>query len=378
MTSLAIVPYYNATGDPSLNWMAASVSETLSSGIGQSAHLRLVSPDRLQQVLKDLHLSPESQLDPSTLKRIADFTGADTIVSGEYVKLGDQIRLNSNIRDLTRDTNIAITTDVASQKDLLKSLDSLAAEVRKKLSSNPDMAAELEGSSKRVPTNSVEALRAYDEGMQLERSGDNTKAVEKFEQATQDDPNFAFAFSRLADTYSRLGFDDKAEQASRRAVALSDNLSAADQYRIQASHARIVNDTAKAIDSYEKLTKVNPDDLDAQFALANLYLDASNFDAARARLKIVLNADSKNVDALLASGRVEVMANKPQAALDFLNRGLSYAIQFDNQEQKAAILQVMGIAYQGMDKPDDALKNLQEALDIRRKTGEQKGIAGRL
>ena len=47
--SLAIVPFYNASSDPSLNWLASSLSETLSTDIGQSQRVRLVSPSRLQQ-----------------------------------------------------------------------------------------------------------------------------------------------------------------------------------------------------------------------------------------------------------------------------------------------------------------------------------------
>ncbi|HZD32778.1 MAG TPA: serine/threonine-protein kinase, partial [Candidatus Angelobacter sp.] len=78
--SLAIVPFYNETSDPSLNWLSSSLSETLSTDIGQSQRVRLVSPSRLQQALRDLHISPQSQLDLSTLKRIADFTNADTVV----------------------------------------------------------------------------------------------------------------------------------------------------------------------------------------------------------------------------------------------------------------------------------------------------------
>ena len=67
-----------------------------------------------------------------------------------------------------------------------------------------------------------------------------------------------------------------------------------------------MNDTAKAIAAYEKLTQGNPDDTDAQLALAGLYEQVSNYDEARKRLARVRAADSKNLDALLASGRVEI------------------------------------------------------------------------
>ena len=71
-----------------------------------------------------------------------------------------------------------------------------------KLAATPEILKELQAHSQRVPTNSIPALRAYDEGMQLARTGDNTKAVTKFEEATTDDSNFAMAFSKLAQTYA--------------------------------------------------------------------------------------------------------------------------------------------------------------------------------
>jgi eukaryotic-like serine/threonine-protein kinase len=378
VTSVAIIPFYNGTGDPKLNWMGASLAETLSSDIGQSAHLRSVSPARLQQVLSDLHISPDSQMDISTLKRVADFVGADTVVFGQYQKFGEQVRINSTVFDLRQDRKSEIQTDAASEKDLLGSLDKLAEEVRQKLAATPEILKELQAHSQHISTTSVPALRAYNEGLALARTGDNTKAVTKFEEATADDPNFAIAFSKLAQTYASLGYDDKAEQASREAVSLSDNLSAQDRYLIEANHASIMHDTAKAIAAYENLTKVNPGDIDAQFALAKLYEVANNFDAAKKRLALVLAADPKNVNALLASGRVDIMAGDDQAALDPLNTALSLAIQFDNQEQKGDVLAAMGVAYQYLNKPDDAMRNYQQALEIRKSVGDQKGIASTL
>jgi serine/threonine protein kinase/tetratricopeptide (TPR) repeat protein len=372
--SVAILPYQNATADASLNWLGASISETLSSDIGRSAHLRMVSPSRLQQVLRDMHVSPASPLDQSMLRRIADFTNADTVVFGQYVKAGEQIRISSTITDLKHDSSpVDMTNNIASERELLGGLDTLAKDIRQKLAATPEILNELQGHSNRVPTESIPALRAYQEGMQLYRASNSAEARLKFEKATTQDPNFALAFSRLAETYSRLGLDDKADIASRRAVALSDNLSTADRYLIQASHYRIVNDTPKAIEAYENLTKANPDDLDAQFTLAGLYMDASEFDQARQRLKLVLDADSKNVDALVLAAKVEILSDKPQAALDYLNRGLSNAIQFDNQEVKATIYHLMGNAYASLNKPEDALRNLQDALAIRQKNKNPDG-----
>ena len=376
--SLAIVPFYNASIDPSLNWLASSLSETLSTDIGQSQHVRLVSPSRLQQVLRDLHISPQSQLDLSTLKRIAEFTNADTLVYGQYQKFGDQIRINATVYDLKHDRNFELKTDVPSEKDLLGGLDNLAKQVRANLSTDPDVQKDLNGHSQYVLTKSVPALRDYDEGLQLSRSGKEQDAVKKFEEAVGEDPNFAMAYSRLAQSYNSLGHDDQAQQASRRAVTLSDNLPTQQKYLVEANHAEIMHDTAKAISAYEKLTQGNPDDTDAQLKLAGLYERVSNFDEARKRLTRVRAADSKNLDALIASGEVEIKAGKEQTGLEFLNSAYSLATQFSNEEAKATVEQLMGRAYLGLNKLDEALKNFNAALEVRKKLGLEKGVASSL
>src|SRR5271166_1937171 len=361
--SLAIVPFYNSSNDPSLNWLASSLSETLSTDIGQSQRVRLVSPSRLQQALRDLHISPQTQLDFSTLKRIAEFTNADTVLYGQYQKFGEQIRINATVYDLKHDRNFELKTDVPSEKDLLGGLDNLASQVRANLSTDPDVLQDLKGHSQFVLTKSVPALKAYDEGLQLWRSGKEQDAAKNFEEAVGEDPNFAMAYSKLAQSYHSLGFDDKAEQA---------------KYLIEANNAVITNDTAKGILAYEKLTATNPDDTDSQLALAGLYERAANYDDARKRLAKVRAADSKNLDALLASGRVEISAGNPQAGLEFLNSAYSLATQFGNEEARASIEQQMGAAYQALNNLDEALKNYTEALEIRKRLGLEKGVASSL
>jgi tetratricopeptide (TPR) repeat protein len=118
--------------------------------------------------------------------------------------------------------------------------------------------------------------------------------------------------------------------------------------------------------------------MDVQFALGSLYEDAADLPNARAHYERVLQADPKNLDVLLAMGRVEIKSGNSQAALEPLNRALNLSIQVDNQEQKALILQATGIAYQYMDKLDEALRNFQDSIDINRKLGKKRGVAASL
>src|SRR5439155_5669246 len=102
---------------------------------------------------------------------------------------------------------------------------------------------------------SVQALRYYSEGLQLARQGKKLEATKQFEAATKEDPSFALAYSKLGATYAALGYGDKAQEASRKAVDLSDKVSLQEKYLVLAENASTTKNNAKAIESYENLTK---------------------------------------------------------------------------------------------------------------------------
>jgi len=375
VVSLAILPFHNASGDQAWDWLGPSMAEMLSTDVGQSEHLRTVSTDRLQQVLHDLRVSPATSVDPDTLRRIAEFSNADTVVSGQYARFGDQIRIDAVVRDLKRDRSISIKSEAASEKALSAAVDQLADSIRQNLSLAPDLVKELQAQSFKPNSTSVDALRDYNQGVQLARQGNNLEAVKHFQAATREDPQFALAYSRLGETDAELGYDSDAEQSSRKADDLSEGLPLAEKYLIQASYARILKDDKKAIEAYENLAKSSPDNLDVQYALGSLYQEEGDYEKARAHFQKVLDADPKNIKTLWSMGGVEVMSGNYPNALDFFNRGLSLSIEVDNQEQKSLILHALGVTYRLMNKPDEAIRNYQQSMEIDQRLGLKRSLA---
>ena len=111
--SLAVIPFQNASGDASWDWLGPSLADMLSTDVGQSAHLRAVSSDRVQQVFHDLRIAPNSVVDSTTLGRVAEFTNADTLVWGQYTKLGDQIRIDATLQDRKHNRTIQVKAEAA-------------------------------------------------------------------------------------------------------------------------------------------------------------------------------------------------------------------------------------------------------------------------
>jgi eukaryotic-like serine/threonine-protein kinase len=373
--ALAILPFRNATQDASLDWYGPTFANMLSTDVGQSSHLRTISPDRVHQALSDLRITANASIDPSMVNHIADWTGADTVVWGQYAKFGDQIRVDATLRDLKRNRQVPLKIEKVSEKDIPNAVDRLADTIRQNLSVSQDILSELKASSYQPTSKSPEALRAYNQGLELLREGKNLEAATSLQAAVKEDPQFALAYSRLAEADSALGYDSEAENSARRAVDLGQNLPPAEKYLIEASHFRISKDYAKATQAFQNLAKISPDNSDIQSALGGIYESSGDFAKAREFYQKLLAVNPKDTVTLLAVGRVEIESGNPQASLDPLNHALSLAIQVDNQEQKGTILHALGIAYSHLNKPDDALQNYKQALEIRQRLGQKKGIA---
>ena len=373
--SLAVLPFKNASSDPSINWLGGTLAEMLRTDIGESASLRTVGSDRVNQVLHDLRIDPETTIDPSTLRQVADFTSSDRIIWGQYIKLGDQIRIDATLQDLKQQRNFPLKADAANEKELPKALQQLAESAEKVLSLPAETIKELQAQSLKPSSQSVPALRYYNEGVQFSRLAKFADAQKSFQAATQQDGNFALAYAKLGQAYANQGYANEAEQATRKAVDLSENLPPQEKYLISAIHFQATNDTQKAIDAYETVAKVLPEDSDVQFALADLYNTTGSFDKARAHYDHLLARDPKYIEALFGRATVEISSSNSQNALEYLNRALSLSIELGNVQEQSRLRYAVGVAYSTLNKPEEALRNYQSALEIQRQLDAKRDIA---
>jgi len=376
--ALAVVPFRNASGDPSLDWLGSSLSDMLSVGIGQSSTVRTIPEARVSQVYTDLRLTPGTNLDPSTLDRIAQFSNADIVVYGQYARFGDQLRIDATLLDRKNSRSIQLKAEAAGEKDVLKTVDQLAKKVRESLALSTSAVAELQATAFTPSSQSVSALRDYNEGLTFQRSGKNLQARDAFQAAVAEDPNFALAYSGLAQAFASLGHDDQAQSDSLKAVNLSETLPQPERNLISARHAKIMKDYPKAITAYESLVKSSPGDTSYLFQLADLYESVGNLDKARDALAKLQSLDPKDGEVLLARGRVELKSNQPDKALEFLNSAQSLAIEVNNEELKANVLQAMGNGYYALHRLEDALRSFQDSLALKEKLGLKRGAAASL
>jgi eukaryotic-like serine/threonine-protein kinase len=375
VASLAILPFHNASGDAKLDWLGSSMAEMLSTDVGQSASVRMVSEDRVEQVLKDLRVTPQSELDPATVTRVANQSNVDTVVWGHYAQFGDRIRIDATVQDLKRGTSKTLSAEAANEKEILPAVDGLAGQIRQSLAVSSSLQKELQAVAFKPSTASIAALRQYDQGLQQIRQGNYADASKQFQAALQEDSGFALAYSKLAQSYSQLGQDDDAEQAAQKAVSLSAQLSPQEKYLILANYHSIVKDYPKAIEAYQNLMNVSPDNTDYLFDLATAYEKTANYDKAKQLFARVVELDPKQVEGLLALGRVKIEAGDTQGGIEDLTRAQSLAVELGDDAERAQVLQAMGVGYYSIPRYEEALKSLQESLEIKQRLNMKKGIA---
>jgi len=375
VVSLAVLPFHNASGDPTADWLGTSIAEMLTTDVGQSAQVHVASADSMHQLLRDMKISAETTLDDASIRRLAQFSNADQIVFGQYVKLGDQIRLDVTLQDLKQQRSTQLKAEAANQQDLFAAVDRLAQGIRKNLAVSDSVVHDLSAQAFRPSTQSLPAIRDYNEGLELVRDGKNLEAVTKLEASTKEDPNFALGYAKLGETYAKLGYGDKADDACRKAVDLAQSLPAQEHYRVLAIQALVSNDSKRAIEYYENLAKAAPQDSSIQLALAQLDKKAGSYDTARDYLLKVLGREPNNAEALVSIAEVEGERRNPQGALDYLNRALTLAIQLDNDELRSRVMFETGHTYRLLNKPDEALRNYQDSLAIRKRLGQKAGVA---
>jgi serine/threonine protein kinase/Tfp pilus assembly protein PilF len=374
--TIAVLPFRNASGDPTLDSLGTSISQVLSTTLGQSAHVRTVRPDRLNQVLRDLQISPNATLVPTQLASVADFTSAGHVLWGTLARFGNQIQINATLQDLSNTETSTLSETAPNEDGLVAAISRLGDAVRERLAhGSRSVLEELKSTSWKPSTTSFEALRLYNEGLQLTQQGSYQEALKRFEAATKQDASFALAFSGMAQAYSELGYDNEAQQASRQAMALGDVLPAQEKYRIAANHYGILNNSEKAIEAYENLVNASPGDTMTRYDLGVLYEESGALDKAQDQFAKVVELDGKFVAGLLALGRVEIKRGNPQPALEPLDRALSLATQLENDEARANIQQAIGIAYMRLNRPAEALSRYEDSLKIKQRLGNKRGMA---
>jgi DNA-binding winged helix-turn-helix (wHTH) protein/tetratricopeptide (TPR) repeat protein len=269
--SIAVLGFRNLSGRPEEGWLSTALAEMLSTELEAGEKLRLVSGEDIARIKLDLPLADADSLSRNTLARLHKDLDSDLIVLGSYTALGEKpgtrIRLDLRLQDTVAGETIADVAVVGSEADLFDMVSQAGSRLREKLGVKAVSPAEAVSVRASSPSNR-EAARLYSEGLARLRVLDALEARDLLQQAIAADPKFSLAHSALAEAWSRLGYDKKAQQEARQAYDLSANLSREDRLVVEGRYRDIDHQYEKAIEIYRALFTLFPDNVDYGLKLA--------------------------------------------------------------------------------------------------------------
>ena len=220
------LPLRNVTRGPAQEWLVAGGALMLAEALGHYGDLTVVPEEQLTAARRRLHLPNDSVPDASQLRRLAEETDGWTAVTGNIFVTGSRLRITVQALDVpTSRVLVRAETDVATDGDVRDAFNRLGTQL---LEAAGAKGATSDGAA--LTTRSVDAYRAYVEGVQLMQQSSFRRAQLKFAEAVRLDSTFALAWSRLA--LVAIGWDVEAllnplsltyraiEQAARNASKL--------------------------------------------------------------------------------------------------------------------------------------------------------------
>jgi eukaryotic-like serine/threonine-protein kinase len=269
--SIAVLGFRNLSGRPEERWISTALAEMLSTELEAGEKLRLVSGEEIARTKIDLPLVDADSLSPNTLSRLHKDLNSDLIVLGSYTAVGEKpgtlIRLDLRLQDTAAGDTIADVAVVGGERDLFDMVSQAGSRLREKLGVEAVSSVEAVSVRASLPSNR-DAARLYSEGLARLRVFDALEARDLLRRAVDADPKYSLAHSALAEAWSRLGYDKKAQQEARQAYDLSSNLSREERLVVEGRYRAIDHEHEKAIEIYRTLFTLFPDNVDYGLKLA--------------------------------------------------------------------------------------------------------------
>ena len=194
--SLAVLPLESLSSDASQDYFADGMTDELISDLGQISALRVISRT---SVMSYKHTR-------KPLPQIARELNVDAVVEGTVLRSGDQVRITAQLIEASADKHLWSQSYEGELRDTLALQNQVASAIADqiRINVNPQEQAAL----KTVRVVNPQAYESFLKGRYFwnKRTADGLKvALAYFNQAIEEDPKYAQAYSGLADTYALLG-----------------------------------------------------------------------------------------------------------------------------------------------------------------------------
>jgi len=195
--AIAVLPFENLSGDPAQEYFVDGVTDELVTELARmGGGVRVISRTSSMQYK---HAK-------GNLRKIASELGVDAVVEGAVARSDNRVRITAQLIRASSDQHLWANSYEREVSDILALQTEIAAAVAREL--RVELALQMPATTSPRPLNQ-EAYAEYLRGRyawNLRREPALLEAVQHFESAIRLDPQFAQAYSALADCHTALGY----------------------------------------------------------------------------------------------------------------------------------------------------------------------------
>ena len=214
-SSLAVLPFINATHDPELEYVSDGITESLINKFSHFAQLKVMSRNSVFRY-KGREIAASI---------VGHELNVHAVMSGRLAKYGDRLSISVELVDARDDSHIWGSQYIRNPSDILTMPERIAQEITDKLRLR--LTGEQQQRLARHQTQRAEAYQHYLKGRYLFNKltpEGVQKGIEHFKQAIEIDPAYAMAHVGLGDCCNYLAKPVEARHAMTKALEIDETL----------------------------------------------------------------------------------------------------------------------------------------------------------
>lgn len=296
---IALLEFQNVSNESASDWLKNGIKQKIDILLAQSRRLNLRPSRFVNDALASLNLSEADLDNDRASSRLARELNADVLLRGKYYYENTALHIDIELRNGDDGRLIRRFSHFSTAADTMIALHTIigemSLELRGELEDRPKGPPEVETSYTLVSTTSTEAYRLYIEGIEKLEQFYMREALPLLFKAVDLDTTFAAAYYNLGYALLSLKDFDKAVPMMRTAAKYAENLSDRERLPILAMNALLSGEYYRAIELYNKVVELYPEDDGVHYELGNFYFGvARNYHKAIERYETTIELNPKH------------------------------------------------------------------------------------
>jgi len=261
VASVVLTDFVNSTGDVTFD---RTLKRALEIDLEQSPYMNVLSERAGVSTLLFMGRKSDTPITADIGQEICERTNRQALLAGTISTIGNKYLVTLEASSCTTGKRLASAkAEARSKEQVLEALDTVAERVRRGLNESAESVQSYEVPLRVATTPSLEALRAYSIGKYLQSQGaSRSDIMAAYQRAVELDPQFAMAYRELAVENVNSGQTAIGAQYYKKAMDLSDHISAYEQLVIRAGYyAYGQRDMIAGIKAYQVLVSAYPQDV---------------------------------------------------------------------------------------------------------------------